>query len=247
MAVYIDVELTAEQQRTLAAIPATSWFTQIVYRNAASPPHPNQALMENNEMKQAMVNDWVTSLVKGKRVLDLFSANGGFSVIAAQAGAKEVVGGEFSKERVECSQFVADTLKPLSDCPIRFVQGNVYDLATTFREPFDVVLCLGGLYHIADPAYVLSQIGRLTSERMILQTTQVLPLPGNWAKFVVRRQDRTDKGLTSIRGGYGTWHYSPGTLCELILHGGFTVVEGRRPPLAKLRRFPWYLANCEKL
>jgi hypothetical protein len=57
--------------------------------------------------------------------------------------------------------------------------------------PFDVVLCLGGLYHIADPAFVLRQIGGLSRERLILQSDQVLSLPGNWAKFRVWRQDKS--------------------------------------------------------
>ncbi len=121
--------------------------------------------------------------------------------------------------------------------------GDVYRLQDDFDEPFDVVLCLGGLYHIADPAFLLRQVGQLTRERLIMQTTQVLPLPGNWAKFKVRRQKKL--GKTSVRQGYGTWFYTPGCLRELLEHGGFDIIEERRPPLAKRRRFPWYLAMCK--
>lgn len=78
MTLRLDFELTESEKTAMGAIPATSWFTQIIYRNAESSIHPNRRLVNNNEMKQAMVSDWVVESVKGKRVLDLFSANGGF-------------------------------------------------------------------------------------------------------------------------------------------------------------------------
>lgn len=245
MTLRLDFELTESEKTAMGAIPATSWFTQIIYRNAESSIHPNRRLVKNNEMKQAMVSDWVVESVKGKRVLDLFSANGAFVFIAALAGAKEVVGVEYSEERIRCAEFVAGTIK--SDCRIEFKHGDVYKLTEYFGEPFDVVLCLGGLYHIADPGFVLRQIGSLTKERLIMQTSQVLPLPGNVAKFIVRRQHKTKAGMTSIPGGYGTWHYSPGCLRELLLHGGFRIIEERQPSWPKRLRFPWYLACCELL
>jgi tRNA (mo5U34)-methyltransferase len=245
MALQLDIELTEGQKAAMAAIPATSWFTQVVYRNARSPLHPNTQLAENNELKLLMVRDWITTAVPGKRVLDLFSGNGVFSVVAALAGAREVVGVEFAEDRVRCAEFVASTLP--SDCRFVFKHGDVYRIAEYFKEPFDVVLCFGGLYHIADPAFILRQIGTLTRERLILQTSQVLPLPGNWATFRLRRRDRTQEGLASIRAGSGTWHYSPGCVRELLRHGGFRVREERRPSWPKRRRFPWYLADCEPI
>jgi tRNA (mo5U34)-methyltransferase len=245
MALQLDVSLTDEQKAAMASIPATSWFTPVSWRNAASPTHPNPKLAENHNMKQALTADWLANAVQGKCVLDLFSANGAFSVLAALAGAKRVVVVEYSEDRIQCAQFVAATIQ--TGCSVEFRQGDVYKICEYFDEPFDVVLCLGGLYHIADPAYVLRQIGSLTKERLILQTSQVLRQRGNRAKFVVRRTDRTAKGMTSIRGGYGTWYYSPACLRELLLHGGFEILDERRPPWHKRRRFPWYLACCRPL
>jgi SAM-dependent methyltransferase len=241
----LDIELTDDQRAAMAAIPATSWFTHVRYRNAHSPMHPDSALAENNRMKQSLVNEWVAAAVRGKRVLDLFSANGAFSVFAALSGATEVVGVEFSEERVACAKFIAGTVR--TDCRIEFRLGDVYRLTDYFSEPFDVALCLGGLYHIADPAHVLRQIRAVTKERLILQTSQVLNSRGNWARFVVRRQDRTAEGMTSIRGGYGTWHCTPACIREWLLHGGFNVIEERQPPRGQRKRFPWYVARCETI
>lgn len=245
MAMRLDIELTESEKAAMAAIPATSWFTHFIYRNAESPTHPNMRFADNNEMKQALVQDWLVESVKGRRVLDLFSANGAFSVMAAMAGAEEVVGVEYSEDRIKCAEFVASTVR--SNCRIEFKRGDVYKIEDYFDAPFDVVLCLGGLYHVADPALVLRQIGRLTKQCLILQTSQVIPTRGNVARFIVRRQDRTKVGMTSIRGGYGTWYYSPGCLRELLLHGGFKIIEERQPPRFKRRRFPWYSAYCAPL
>ena len=194
-------------------------------------------------MKQAMTADWISKAVKGKCVLDLFSANGAFSFLAAFAGAKSVVGVEYSEDRVNCAKFIATTIR--TDCAIQFRCGDVYKICEYFHEPFDVVLCLGGLYHIADPAFILRQIGHLTKERLVLQTSQVLPHSTNRAYFFVRRIDEP-KGMTSVRRGNGTWHYSVSCLHELLLHGGFKIIEERRPPWLKRRRFPWYLAYCRR-
>lgn len=245
MTLRLDVSLTDEQKTVMAGIPATTWFTPVAYRNATSPMHPDPRLAENNQLKQAMTGDWIAESVQGKRVLDLFSANGGFSVLAAEAGASEVVGIEFSEERVRCAEFLASTVP--SGSRISFRVGDVYKIADYFDRPFDVVLCLGGLYHVADPAYVLRQIRAVTKERLILQTAQVLTYPGNRAKFAVRRQAGAHEGKTSIRGGHGTWHYSPTCLRELLKHGGFQIADERQPAVWKRRRFPWYLALCKPL
>ena len=227
----------------MANIPAEAWFTSVDFKNAASPRHPvsERALEANNEMKRRLVLPWIQDQVRGKRVLDLFCANGTFSLEAALAGAKEVVGVDFSPERVECARFLAGTLDGRVDCSFDFMSGDVYELPSLFSEPFDVVVALGGLYHIADPPYVLTRIGELTKERFIVQTSSVLPRQGNWAKFVVR-DDRTDEGMTSVRGGYGVWKFTVECFQAMLTHAGFEVLEDNRPPEDTRKRFPWYCA-----
>src|SRR5437588_12808342 len=107
MSLHLDFDLTEEQKGALGQIPAASWFTQIIWRNAASPRHPQaEELDPNNELKQALVGDWVQQHVRGQRVLDLFCANGAFSVMAALAGASAVVGLDSSPARVQCARFI---------------------------------------------------------------------------------------------------------------------------------------------
>jgi 2-polyprenyl-3-methyl-5-hydroxy-6-metoxy-1,4-benzoquinol methylase len=247
MAVKINTNLTDAQIEEMESIPAKYWFTRFQFNNAESPEHPNPKFPANNEMKQRMVADWIEKYVPGKRVLDLFSANGGFSALAALAGAREVVGLDYEAESVRIAEFVARVLEPLVDCDLRFVHGDVYDMRKYFDEPFDVVLCFGGLYHIADPAFVLRETGALTKERLLLQTTKVLSTKRNVARFVVRRAHRGQDGKPWIHQGYGTWHYSPACLHQLLLHGDFKVVDERIPGPDEFKRFPWFVANCERL
>jgi len=229
MPLRLDVDLTESQKHELSAIPRTSWFTEVAWNNATSPLHPNQSwLSVNNAMKQSLVGSWITDSVRGKRVLDLFSSNGAFSVLAALAGAREVAGVELSPERVECARFLAGTLP--TECRVTFRQGDVYEIARYFDEPFDVTLCFGGLYHVPDPAFVLRQARALTRERLLMQTARVLSLPGNWAKFV--------------GGESSTWHCTPGCIRRVLAGAGLEVLEERRPPWWKRRRFPWYAALC---
>lgn len=245
MAVKINTSISKDQIERINSIPEDIWFTQIIFDNAESPKHPSPLISENNVKKQSLTFDWIQETVRGKRVLDVFCANGGFSFLAALCGAREVVGIDFSTERIDCARVIAETLDV--DCDFAFMQGDVYRLQEYFHEPFDVVLCFGGLYHIADPAFILRQIGKLTREHLLLQTSHVIPDESNIANFTVRRKDMQSAGRTSIRAGSGTWHFSPACLRELLLHGGFHILEERQPAKRERQRFPWFLAKCAAL
>jgi hypothetical protein len=43
----------------------------------------------------------------------------------------------------------------------------------------------GGLYHVSDPLLILRKLRAVTREGgwFILQTSEILPLPGSWAQF----------------------------------------------------------------
>ena len=241
-----DFDLSGEEQKQMQAIEPASWFTQVTYRNATSPRHPEADNLDaNHNLKSKMLLPWIRSQVNGKRVLDLFCANGAFSFEAALAGASEVVGLEFSEDRTRCAKFVASTLRGKVDCTVpTFLAGDVYELKRIFTEPFDVVLCLGGLYHIPDPPFVLTQIRALTTGTLIVQTSSILPGRANNAKFVVR-QDLRHRGLTSVVGGRGAWHYTALCFENILKHAGFKVLQSARPSLLARKRFPWYCALAE--
>jgi tRNA (mo5U34)-methyltransferase len=246
--IKFDLNLTDREIDQLRAIPPETWFTQMAFTNAVSPRHPEaDSLDANHNLKRKLVMPWIESKVKGKRVLDLFCANGAFSFEAALAGAREVVGLEYSHDRVKCAQFAASVLRGRVGHTVpTFLTGDVYELKRIFEQPFDVVLCLGGLYHIPDPPYVLSQIRSLTASTLIVQTSSVLPGHANRARFMVRK-DLRHRGLTSVVGGRGAWHFTAPCFENFLIHAGFKVLESARPPLLSRKRFPWYCAVAEPI
>src|SRR5271166_4741821 len=130
-----DFDLSEQEQKHMQAIKPEAWFTQVAFRNATSPRHPEaDSLDANHNLKRRMVVDWIQSKVQNKRVLDLFCANGAFSFEAALAGAREVVGLEFSEDRTQCAKFIASTLSGKVSCTIpTFLAGDVYELKRIFK------------------------------------------------------------------------------------------------------------------
>lgn len=244
----LDLDLTPTEMAELEAVDPGAWFTGVGFRNASTPRHPHSAVLEeNNTFKQAQVADWLARVVPGRRVLDTFCANGAFSFRAAELGASSVVGVDFEQKRIDAANLVAHIARDHGiDWDIDFSQLDMYEVGRRFQEPFDVVLCLGGLYHVADPAYILSQLRPLTAQWLVVQTSNVLPLPGRIGRFKVR-QDLTGEGLSSVRGGHGAWSFTAACFREMLRHAGFEVVDERRPKLTKALRFPWYSALARPL
>jgi tRNA (mo5U34)-methyltransferase len=238
----LNVSLTKDEFAEMSTIPPNAWFTQVKFANGISPRCQEAATLNaNHEMKKKLMMPWIKENIRGKRVLDLFSANGAFAFECALAGAQEVVGIEFDDDRVRCAQFVAGIFRRNGMVAPQFHVADVYSIANRFPEPFDVVLCMGGLYHIADPPYILTQIRKLTRDRVILQTSGVLPGADNHATFVIR-EDQRSKGLTSLRGGKGVWMVSVPCFQAILTHAGFHLLEDAQPETSQRERYPWYCA-----
>src|SRR5215468_4812151 len=242
----LDFMLTSEELAEMSQIPAASWFTRVKFANGTSPRCPESSFLDaNHEMKKRMMLPWIRENVGNKRVLDLFSANGAFAVECALAGAKEVVGMEFDEGRIKCAEFLSRVLERNGIPAPKFCLGDVYSLTQSFSESFDIVLCMGGLYHIADPPYVLSQIRQIMREKLIVQTSGILPGRKNKATFYIR-QDGTARGLTSIRGGMGVWQFSVPCFQSMLAHAGLRVLADQQPDFWNRRRYPWYCAVAEQ-
>jgi tRNA (mo5U34)-methyltransferase len=243
----LDVELSPQELERIARTDPRWWFTQVRFTNGESPRHPGfPALEANNEFKRSLVLDWLGALAEGASVLDTFCANGAFSFEAARRGATRVVGVDFDPPRIECASMVASILRE-HGWPVvpEFRSGDVYGLQEVVGgERFDVTLCLGGLYHVADPVLVLRRLRESTADggHLVLQTSRMAWLPGRWARFMVRAEDRRGRGMSSHREGGGVWQLTPGAATAMLGVAGFRVLETRRPPLAKRRSFRWLAA-----
>lgn len=246
MTLTLDVRLTPDELARLEETDPRWWFTQFRFANGESPRHPaSEKLEANNEFKRSLVGDWLERIVPGASVLDTFCANGAFSFEAARLGAGRVVGVDFDPPRIECAQMVARILSA-HGWPVvpEFRTGDVYRLAEVAGDDFDVTVSLGGLYHVADPVLVLRRLREVTRTggHLVFQTSRLAWLPGRWARFMVRGEDRRGGGLSSHREGEGVWQLSPGAVEAMLQVSGFEILEVRRPPVARRRRFRWYAA-----
>jgi 2-polyprenyl-3-methyl-5-hydroxy-6-metoxy-1,4-benzoquinol methylase len=94
-----------------------------------------------------MVSDICRRPINELRVLDLACLEGLFSIELGKRGA-HVCAIEGRKENLEKARFAARTL---SLCNVEFHQDDVRNLSEVKYGRFDVVLCLGILYHLDAP------------------------------------------------------------------------------------------------
>ncbi|MEA3336826.1 MAG: methyltransferase domain-containing protein [Chloroflexota bacterium] len=106
----------------------------------------------------------------GLSVLDVGCNQGFWSMEAARAGADAVLGIEGRREHVATARFVADVRKFDN---VRFETQDALDGSLARHEPFDVVLCLGLLYHVDRPLELLDQLFRLTRRYLVVDTSVI--------------------------------------------------------------------------
>jgi SAM-dependent methyltransferase len=112
-------------------------------------------------------------LLAGARVLDIASHNGRWSMAALEAGAKEVIGIEGRPELVERAEGHFKQNRVPED-RYRFIAGDVFDVLadpdTHDLGRFDVVMCVGFLYHTLRYPELFSGIRRLKPRHLIIDT-----------------------------------------------------------------------------
>jgi len=108
---------------------------------------------------------------RGKRVLDLGCNAGFWSLNAIEAGCAHVVGIDARPMHVDQANLVFRA-KGVPQERYRFVVGNVFagDLET-LGGPFDVVLCLGLLYHVCKPMELFERIRAVSRDVLVIDST----------------------------------------------------------------------------
>ncbi|WP_322885519.1 methyltransferase domain-containing protein [Sinorhizobium medicae] len=150
--------------------------------------------------------------LKGKRVLDIACNCGGFSVHAANSGADYVFGIDIDAHYVEQASFVGDALG-LSN--VEFQQLDLLDLDPSTHGKFDLVLCLGILYHLENPVLSMKRISAVTGDVLVVDTTLmkvpiINPVLDRWPLWHMRRVSGTTSDATNI----STSRWRPDEFCQ---------------------------------
>jgi SAM-dependent methyltransferase len=107
--------------------------------------------------------------LNGKRVLDIGCDYGYFTHEVVKRGAASAMGVEYDPAKASITQKIAE----IKGGPVEIRNMKVEDLEVP--EPFDVVLCLNVIHHIADPFGFMRKIASLTRETAIIE----FPLPSD--------------------------------------------------------------------
>lgn len=103
--------------------------------------------------------------LSGMTVLDIGCNAGFFSVSAKRLGADHVVGIDMSPGFLKQARFVSDVL----DLDLELHRMSVYELSKLDKK-FDVVFCLGLIYHVADPVKAAESIMGVTKRLAVVES-----------------------------------------------------------------------------
>lgn len=108
-------------------------------------------------------------IFEGRRVLDIASHDGRWSFASLEAGAASVVGIEGRPELVDAAN---ETFARYNVSPerYRFIADDIYHALAQESWEFDVVLCLGFLYHTLRYNELMARIRRCSPTYLIIDT-----------------------------------------------------------------------------
>lgn len=126
--------------------------------------------------------------LQGKRVLDLGCNAGFWSLAAIEAGADFVLGVDGRQMHVDQANLVFEA-KGVDADRYRFELSDIFEL-DLHEEQFDVVLCLGLLYHVSKPFELMERIAGWNLDLLVIDSTLDTRAQGPY--FRVVRQDLAD-------------------------------------------------------
>jgi tRNA (mo5U34)-methyltransferase len=179
--------LAAELEARIAAFG--SWNQEFKFDNGVTTPVHGRTEIRFSRQEQrrryffdALLHVTGGSL-RGHRVLDIGSSAGFWSLQASEAEADFVLGVDGRQLHAEQARLVFEATG-VDPARYRFDQGNIFE--HRFTERFDVVLCLGFLYHVSKPVELMELVSSLGAEILVIDTN-VFPAPSSF--FRVRREN----------------------------------------------------------
>lgn len=174
-------------------------------------------------------------------MLDIASHDGRWTFAALEAGAAHVTGVEVRPELVEAAEKNIESLGIARD-RYRFEIGDIFERSDVFDTSFDVVLCLGFLYHTARHAELL-QLMRNTGAQTVVIDTGLIPQPGNFC--AIRREIVDHPAMGHSATGVYDGHIlvalpTKQALTMMLQHFGYEVMQVEWPKLIASRGITTY-------
>ena len=147
-----DDEVRAE----IATVP--HWYHQIEVRPGIVTPGINHSAAVLGQL-------YLPDDCSGLRALDIGARDGYFSFELERRGADVI-----AVDYMPAAGTGFAVASRLVGSRVPYLHENIYNLRPETLGTFDLVLCLGLLYHLPDPVRALRLIRSLTRSRMILET-----------------------------------------------------------------------------
>jgi SAM-dependent methyltransferase len=183
--------LDSEQLRErVASFPR--WHYEFEFPNGVRTPIFNRAHVNRNEQRKSYFFAPLLRLcggsLAGKRVLDLGCNAGFWSLAAIDAGADFVFGIDGRQMHIDQANLVFDAMG-VEPNRYRFQQSDIFHLEPQ-EEPFDIVLCLGLLYHVSKPFELMERMATWNDDLLVIDTALDARVRGPY--FRVVQQDLDD-------------------------------------------------------
>ncbi|MGH2855534.1 MAG: class I SAM-dependent methyltransferase [Solirubrobacteraceae bacterium] len=158
-----------ELQERIAEFPR--WHYRFDFGDGVTTPVLDRGRVNRHEQRRRYFFDALLQVtggsLRGRRVLDLGCNAGLWSLNAIEAGADFVLGVDIRQTHIDQASLVF-AAKGVDESRYRFERGDVFE--HDFGEPFDVVLCLGLLEHVAKPVELFERMAAADAEILVLDT-----------------------------------------------------------------------------
>jgi len=148
------------------------WHYQFELNGHVTPIHPPQRANSHRQRKRYFFDPLVElcgGSLEGKRVLDLGCNAGYWSLQAIEHGADFVLGIDGREMHIDQANFVFD-VRTIERGRYDFRLGNIFDFDYEPWGKFDIVLCLGLMYHISKPVELIETISRVNDDILVIDT-----------------------------------------------------------------------------
>jgi protein-L-isoaspartate O-methyltransferase len=164
-----------------------------------------------------LIQQAVSRLPPSPSCLELFCADGYYACrINALAPGATVTGIELDAGHVRRATTIAKRLKLKN---VTFRHEDVWAFLERASEPYDLVLCAGGLYHLSDPSRLLERIGQVSRAYVVLQSVVTL-----------ETEDR-DYCVEPAPGWQHGCRFTHAWLCERVARLGWRILAESRAEL----------------
>ena len=160
-----------EIKQKIASFP--QWHYQFDLRGNLTPIFKKNHVKRHTQRKKLFFDPLVGLFggsLEGKRVLDLGCNAGFWALSAAQAGCDYVLGIDGRQMHVDQANFVFEA-KEVERERFDFFSGDLFETNLRRFGPFDVVLCLGLMYHVSKHVELMEKISEVNTDVLVIDTT----------------------------------------------------------------------------